>query len=68
MATQKKVEAMNKEIKDLQQGKQKVKHLKHLFYSQEEKTKRVNTLRDQIDLSVQDSDDTARIYQIVVFY
>jgi len=46
VATQKKVEAMNKEIKDLQQGKQKVKHLKHLFYSQEEKTKRVNTLRD----------------------
>ena len=45
VATQKKVATMNQEIKDLQQGKQNIKHLKHLFYSQDEKSKRINALR-----------------------
>lgn len=68
VATQKKVAQMNQEIKDLQQGKQNIKHLKHLFYSQDEKAKRVAALRSQIDHYMLDSDDTDQIYKIIVFY
>jgi hypothetical protein len=68
VAMMKKVESLNQEIKDLQQGKQNIKHLKHLFYTSDEKVKRITGLRKQIDQSIEDADVTTRIYKLIVYY